>query len=74
MPNVADGLLNKYWHIAALARGQASAGASQAASVLTGLLTLEGLDETPAETLSAGALSAAYGGVGAGAGGLSVTA
>jgi hypothetical protein len=74
MPNVADGLLNKYWHIAASARGQATVGAIQLAGALTALLSLNEADPTPGDSVTAHALSAGYDALGTAAGGLSVTA
>ena len=74
MPNVADGLLNTYWHIAAAARGQVAAGALQLTGGLTALLSLNEADPTPRDSVAASVLSAGYEAFGIAAGGLSVTA
>ena len=73
-PNVADGLLNRYWHIAASARGQTPAGAIQLAGALNALLSLNEADLIRGDSVTAHALSAGYDALGTAAGGLSVTA
>lgn len=75
LPNVADGLQNKYRHIAALARGQAAAAATGIASALTDLLGREPGDRPGRETVTAAhVLGVAYAEPGYGTGGLRVTA